>query len=179
MMYAEREKNMILRDYRNSDSSIICKWLRTEDELYKWSADRFNKFPLAGNDIIDNYTPQIKSGRFIPLTAVDADDSVIGHFIIRYPKETDDSTVRFGFVIVDPKLRNRGYGKEMLLLGIKYVKDHLSAQRIDLGVFADNSSAKRCYEAVGFREYSSRQCELPIGVWECIDMELFTDNKNT
>ncbi len=38
----------------------------------------------------------------------------------------------------------------MLRLGIKYVKDNLCAKRIDLGVFADNDSARYCYEAIGF-----------------------------
>ena len=164
---------MILRAYKKEDSAIICKWLRTEEELYRWSADRFNKFPLLENDIDDNYTPQIKSGRFIPLTATDESGKLLGHFIIRYPREDDNSTVRFGFVIISPEARGKGCGKEMLRLGIKYVKDSLDAKRIDLGVFANNDSAKHCYESVGFREYSRRECEMPIGVWDCIEMEMF------
>lgn len=166
---------MILRAYQKNDSAIICKWLRTEKELYQWSADRFNKFPLLENDIDNNYAPQIKTGRFIPLTAVDDQDNVLGHFIIRYPREDDDSTVRFGFVILNPEFRGKGYGKSMLMSGVRFVKENLSAQRIDLGVFSNNDIAKRCYEAVGFREYDRRKCELPIGTWECIDMELFIE----
>ena len=162
---------MILRDYRNEDSPVIAGWLRTEEELYKWSADRFNKYPLAGNDIEENYAPQLASGRFFPLTAVDEEGKVIGHFIIRYPREDDDSSVRFGFVIVAPEFRGKGYGKALLL----YVKEKLGASRIDLGVFENNESAKRCYEACGFKEYGMRDCELPIGVWKCIDMEMFAD----
>ena len=100
-------------------------------------------------------------------------EDLLGHFIIRYPREDVDSTVRFGFVILNPDLRGIGYGKEMLRLGIEYVKDNLSAKRIDLGVFANNDNARFCYESIGFREYSRRKCEMPIGVWECIDMELF------
>ena len=164
---------MILRKYIKEDSPIIATWLRTEEELYKWSADRFNKYPLEENDIEENCAPQIESGRFFPLTAEDEEGSVIGHFIIRYPREDDDSSVRFGFVIVDPKLRGKGYGKEMLILGVEYVKDNLSVNRIDLGVFENNESAKHCYEAVGFKEYNIRDCEMPIGNWKCIDMEMF------
>ena len=40
---------MILRAYKNEDAEIIAGWIRTEDELYKWSADRFNKYPLSGD----------------------------------------------------------------------------------------------------------------------------------
>ena len=162
---------MILRDYKNEDGALICSWIRDEDELYRWSADRFNKYPLYGEDINLSYIPQMESGRFIPLMA-EADGKTVGHFIIRYPKPDDDSSVRFGFVILDPELRGKGYGKEMLLLGIEYVKKNLTASRIDLGVFENNEAAKHCYEAAGFREYQRRRCEMPIGTWDCIDMEI-------
>ena len=166
---------MLLRDYKKEDGTIIASWLQKEDELYKWSADIYNKFPLLGDDIYENYLPQLGTGKFYPITAVDENENVIGHFIIRYPKADDESSVRFGFVIVTPTLRGKGYGKEMLRLGIEYVKSNLSASRIDLGVFANNEKAKHCYESVGFKEYGSRECALPIGTWNCIDMEMFLE----
>ena len=163
---------MKLREFKQEDAKIIAGWLRTEEELYRWSADRFNKYPLSGEDINESYTPQIESGRFFPLTLVDDNGDVLGHFIIRYPREDDERSVRFGFVIVDPSLSGKGYGKEMLRLGIEYAREKLHASRIDLGVFECNEAAKRCYEAIGFREYARRECEMPIGTWTCIDMEI-------
>lgn len=163
---------MKLRDFKKEDAEIIAGWIQSEEGLYKWSADRFNKYPLSGDDINENYTPQIETGRFYPLTAVDDNGTVVGHFIIRYPRDDDDSSVRFGFVIVDPSLRGKGYGKEMLVLGVEYVKEHLFASRIDLGVFENNENARHCYEAVGFTAYSTRECEMSIGTWKCIDMEM-------
>ena len=53
------------------------------------------------------------------------------------------------------------------------VKENLSATRNDLGVFENNESAWRCYEAAGFTEYARRKCKMPIGTWNCIDMEMF------
>ena len=164
---------MILRNYKKEDAHVIVGWLQSEEELYKWSADRFNKYPLSGEDINENYAPQLETGRFIPLTAVNDDGKICGHFIIRYPKDDDDSSVRFGFVIIDPTLRGKGYGKELLRLGIEYVKDNLNATRIDLGVFENNESARRCYEAAGFTEYARRECRMPIGIWNCADLEIF------
>lgn len=164
---------MKLRDYKVEDALIIASWLRSEEEVYKWSADRFNKYPLSGDDINENYAPQLETGRFFPLTAVDDNEEVVGHFIIRYPREDDDSSVRFGFVILNPVLRGKGFGKEMLRLGIEYVKTRLTASRIDLGVFENNERARHCYESVGFKKFDCRACELPIGTWNCIDLELF------
>lgn len=135
---------MILRDFKNEDAQIIAGWIRSEEELYKWSADRFNKYPLVGDDIIENYAPQIETRRFYPLTATVDNGDVVGHFIIRYPREDDNSSVRFGFVILSPEFRGKGYGKELLRLGIEYVKENLTASRIDLGVFEkqpENTSA--------------------------------------
>ena len=85
---------MILREYKSEDAATICKWLRTEEELYKWSADRFNKFPLSENDMNESYAPQLEGKRFFPLTAVDENGNILGHFIIRYPSEKDDTSVR-------------------------------------------------------------------------------------
>ena len=163
---------MVLRSYKKENAVSIADWIQTEEELYKWSADRFNKYPLSGDDIDEKYMPQIKEGRFFPVTADDENGNVVGHFIIRYPREDDDRSVRFGFVIVNPMFRGKGYGKEMLRLGVKYVKDNLQASRIDLGVFENNENARHCYEAVGFKEYGRRECKMPVGIWNCIDMEM-------
>ncbi|SKB92954.1 Protein N-acetyltransferase, RimJ/RimL family [Lachnospiraceae bacterium] len=163
---------MILRAYKKEDAAIICSWIKSEDELYKWSADIFNKYPLFEDDINDNYSSQTAGGRFFPMTAVSDEGKVIGHFIIRYPRKDDNSTVRFGFVIVDPEYRGKGNGSVMLRTGIRYVTDNMDAERVELGVFENNEAARHCYEAVGFKEYDHRTCELPIGIWNCIDMQI-------
>ena len=165
---------MILRAYRKEDSAVICKWLATEEDLYKWSADRFNKFPLLEDDINENYAPQIKSRRFIPLTATDEKENIIGHFIIRYPRENDNSTVRFGFVIINPLMRGRGYGKEMLTLGLKYAFEFLQADKVTIGVYENNDIAHNCYKALGFRDISITEKE-PFNV---IEMEILRQENN-
>ena len=163
---------MKLRKYRKEDSAVICSWIRDEESLYKWSADRIGIFPLPAEALNDNYAPALDSGCFFPMTAVDEEDRVIGHLFIRYPDETDRSTVRFDFVIVDPGIRGRGNGKEMLRLAIEYAANELKASRITLGVYANNPSARACYEAVGFRPAGKTLLhKMAIGEWECIELE--------
>lgn len=164
---------MKLRAYEREDSPIIASWVRTEEELYKWSADRYGFFPLKDYSIDENYAPAIPTGRFIPLTGIDEEGKVVGHLIIRYPKEDDDSSVRFGFVIVDPELRGKGYGRELLKLAIEYVRNNLTAKRIDLGVFANNPKAQKCYESVGFKEFGEHFIDTPFGQWRCVDLEVY------
>lgn len=164
---------MILRAYTREDSPVIAGWVRTEEELYRWSSDRYGFFPLLPYSIDENYIPQLQTGRFIPLTSVDEEGRPVGHLIIRYPNENDDSSVRFGFVIVDPEIRGKGYGRELLRLAIDYVRNNLTATRIDLGVFVNNPKARRCYESVGFTEYGAHVIDTPFGPWDCIDMEMY------
>lgn len=83
-------------------------------------------------------------------TAIDGDGPV-GFFTLRRPTE-DYDTLRFGFVVVDPRKRGKGYGKAMLQLGVKYAKETLRAKKVSLGVFENNRSAYYCYKAVGFQD---------------------------
>ena len=163
---------MKLRNYILEDANTIASWISDEKSLYQWSADRINIFPVCGNDINRCYTPMIRTGRFIPLTYV-CDDKIIGHLTIRYPIDGNDKVVRFGFVIVNPTLRGHGYGKKMLITAIEYVKNILKADKITLGVFANNDNAKYCYKSVGFENIGKNEVyRLKIGECECEEMQL-------
>ena len=87
--------NMELRKYQKEDSSIICGWIKNEQSLYQWSANRIGTFPLTDNALNEDYAPRMKSDRFIPLSALDENGHLAGHLYIRYPNEADDSIVRF------------------------------------------------------------------------------------
>ena len=56
---------------------------------------------------------------------------------------------------------------------IEYVKNNLTATRVDLGVFDNNPKARKCYESVGFKVYGSHMIDTPFGEWSCTDLELF------
>ncbi|MDE6387568.1 MAG: GNAT family N-acetyltransferase [Lachnospiraceae bacterium] len=164
---------MVLKKYQKEHSAIICSWIKDEKSLYQWSANRIGKFPLADDDLNENYAPMMKGNRFIPLCAFDDNGNLVGHLYVRYPDENDDSIVRFGFVIVAPVLRGCGNGKKMLRLAIDYAKNTLNASKITLGVFTNNDSARYCYESVGFKPIGKTEIyKMSIGEWECIEMEL-------
>lgn len=165
---------MILRPYTREDSPIIASWLRTERELYQWSADRYGIYPLPPYKIDENYIACIKetNGRFFPLTGVDENGQVVAHIIIRYPNPTDDTRLRLGFVIVDPTMRGKGYGKELCTLALAYIKEHFGVKYVELGVFENNESALKCYQSVGFEVCGTDSYETPYGVWKDIELEM-------
>lgn len=163
---------MTLIQYKFKDAEVITSWIKDEISMYKWSADRIQKFPIKAEDLNDCYIPLINNNRFFPLT-LEENDIPIGHLIIRYPKQDDNTIARLGFVIIEPKLRGRGIGKKMLQLAVEYAKNNLNAKKITLGVFANNESAKYCYEAVGFKPTGKiEKYSMKIGEWDCIEMEL-------
>ena len=161
---------MKLRLFTESDSPVICGWIKDEESLYRWSADRINHFPLSGDELAEFYAPQLKNGTSIPLTATDDTGKVIGHINLRYPDAEDKENIRFGFVIVDAAMRKRGLGREMLEQALAYAKE-LGAKKASLGVFEDNESAKKCYLSAGF-EFTGEAWEfdLPVGKRKCLEM---------
>ena len=95
---------MELRAYQPEDAAVICGWIRSETELYRWSADRLGQFPLLPETLQQHYAPKIGQD-FIPLTMCTEDGIPAGHMFLRYPDPADRSTVRLGFVIAAPAYR--------------------------------------------------------------------------
>lgn len=164
---------MYLRKYKESDAEKILSWIDNERELRLWSADRYGDYPIKAEDINLNYKQCSEQGNFYPMTLVDDNENVVGHLILRNPGE-DKSVVRLGFIIVDNKIRGKGYGKFLMKFAIKYAKEELKASEINLGVFKNNENAYRCYAASGFNEV-----EVEKGAyryededWDCVEMIL-------
>ena len=166
---------MKLRAFQKEDSAVICSWVKDEKSVYQWSADRIAQFPLDDDALNRHYELAHSRERIIPLTAVDESDRVAGHLFIRYPNREDESTVRFGCIIVDPALRGQGAGKALVNLAVDYARTVLGASVVTLAVFDNNPGARHCYEAVGFRAARKVTYKMPIGEWECTEMELTAD----
>ena len=139
-----------IRPYKTADAEIILSWCRDEKAFYQWTAGILGDFPITPNAF-----------RFVeslmPFTALD-ETGIVGFFTLRQPGGTSDE-LRFGFVIVNPAVRGKGYGKTMLKLGIKFAFEIYGAKRVSLGVFENNPSAYYCYKAVGFEDVRSHTSE--------------------
>lgn len=153
-----------LRPYKESDAEKILSFAKDEKTFYKWTAGVLGEYPLTAeqfNQVSNN----------MAFTALD-EDKIVGFFILRQPGE-DINELRVGFVIVDPEIRGKGYGKRMLQLGLKYAKEIYGATKAGLGVFANNEAAYYCYKAAGFEDI-----DLPEKVyfevcgekWECLEL---------
>ena len=93
---------------------------------------------------------------------------------MRNPNESLDE-LRFGFVIIDPDKHGKGYGKEMLRLGLKFAFEIYGAERASLGVFENNLPAYYCYKAVGFEDVvpDTTETYCILGEeWKCKELRM-------
>ncbi len=132
-----------LRPYKDTDAAVILSWCQDERSYYKWAAGKFGEYPVS-----EEQFGFVKS--LMPFTAFD-ENGIVGFFTLRMPGQTTDE-LRFGFVIVDPEKRGRGYGKEMLRLGLKFAFEIFGAEKASLYVYENNPAAYYCYKSVGFRD---------------------------
>lgn len=164
--------NLSLRPYRPSDAAVITSWIKSEYLMHQWCADRYQHYPVTPADMNSYYEQYINGQNSIAMTMVDGND-IVGYITLRIPAD-DPAERRLGFVIVDDSKRGLGLGKTLVTLAIRYALESLGATKISLGVFENNPSAIRCYEASGFvrvhrSEKESYQCFGEI--WNCIEME--------
>lgn len=164
---------MKLRNYIDSDANEIIKWIKDERALKQWSADRYGNFPITADDINNNYIECISFGNFYPMTLVD-NCNIAGHITLRNPDSNHKEIIRLGFIIVDDRLRGKGYGKILIQEAIKYAKTNLNAKEITLAVFENNDSAYHCYKSVGFKKIriDKNVFQFHNEMWNSIEMIL-------
>ena len=162
-----------LRPYKSCDAQAIEKWVQDKDVFTVWGGERFGNYPITAEIIDKKYSSDngdcAEPDNFYPWTAFD-ENGVVGHFIMRYING-DKKVIRFGWVVVDSSVRGKGYGTQMLRLGIKYAFEILGAEKITIGVFENNTPAHTCYKKVGFADVDV----VKDGRWNIIEMEI---NKN-
>ena len=153
-----------LRPYNKNDAETILSWTKDETAFYKWTAGVLGKYPLS----VEQFNEVSNAMAF---TAVD-DDEIAGFFTMRRPTKSHDE-LRFGFVIVNPAIRGKGYGKKMLQLGATFAKEIYGAKKASLGVFKNNEPAYYCYKSVGFVDLPETDTyEINGETWDCLELEM-------
>ena len=166
-----------LRPYKPSDANTILGWIKNEDVFRKWSADRYDHYPITAADMNHKYLQCngdcTEADNFYPMTAFD-ESGIVGHLILRFT-DAQKTEIRFGFVIVDDSKRGMGYGKGMLRLAMRFAFDILKAKKVTLGVLENNPSAYYCYKAAGFRDVTAEPEEyyhLMGKKLKCLELEV-------
>ena len=99
------------------------------------------------DDVMEEHALNYEDCAFV---AIDDGDKVAGFFCYSLNGQNNEGMLKF--IVVDPKMRGKGYGKQMLKLALEYAFNISKANSVQLNVFQENISAKKCYESVGFKE---------------------------
>ena len=98
---------LYLRPYKKDDARTIISWCEDESVFRKWTADRYDSYPITESDMNYKYFDCngdcAENDNFYPMTACD-ESRIVGHFILRYIGGHRD-ILRIGFVIIDDKKR--------------------------------------------------------------------------
>ena len=132
-----------IRPYKSADANTVLSWIRDEKMFYQWSAGKFGNYPITQKEFSFVET-------MMPFVAFD-ESGIVGFFTLRTPNASLYE-LRFGFIIVSPDVRGKGYGKAMLSLGLKFAFEIYGARKVSLGVFENNPSAYHCYKSLGFED---------------------------
>lgn len=155
-----------LRPYKDTDANAILSWCKKEEDFYKWTAGVLGNYPITEKEL--NFVKSL-----IPFTAFD-ESGIVGFFTLRNPGNSLDE-LRFGFIIVDPEIRCKGYGKAMIQQGLKFAFQIYGAKKASLGVFENNPSAYHCYKAIGFQDMISDNTETYHVMnedWKCLELTM-------
>ena len=143
---------MRLRPYiKSKDFKYITGWIDNERSHALWCANNF-PYPITAetfHGFLEKTMEEWTIGAFV---ATNDHGNIVGFF--RYSVNTKSNEGFLASVIVDNKLRGKGYGKEMILLALRYAFEMTGAELVQLNVFTENTDAKRCYERLGFVERS-------------------------
>lgn len=80
--------------------------------MRQWSADRYERYPVAPEDMNSYHEKYIDGEKSCALTMCDVND-VVGYITLRIPAD-DPSERRIGFVVVDDSKRGHRYGKALI-----------------------------------------------------------------
>ena len=160
-----------LRPYKSCDAETIAAWIKNETVFCNWGGERFGSYSITpastDNKYIGDNGDCVEPDNFYPWVAVNEDERVVDHLIMRYTGG-DHRQLRFGWVIVDDTLRGKGYGQQMLRLGLRYAFELLQAEVVTIGVLEGNEAARQCYRKVGFLETGLVQ----EGDWMVVEMRI-------
>ena len=137
---------MYLRPYRDPDITKIHSWIDSERTLRIWSGPRHPVFPFPPEELAAVYESYRKERVNFPMVAWD-DQGLAGAATLRYiaPRR-----IRLCNVITDHTRRGQGIGRALVGLVLKMCFELMDAERVSLGVLAENERAVRCYRAAGF-----------------------------
>ena len=164
-----------LEAFGRDDFDQLKTWMADEETLTNWAGALFS-FPLTTTALewyIEDTNDPGYSEAFIYKAVEEKSGKVIGHISLGGLSYKNNSG-RVTRVFIDPEVRGRGYCKAIVRAILKIGFEELKLHRISLGVYTQNGSAIKCYEAAGFVNEGTQRDVLKAGdtYWSLVEMSV-------
>lgn len=141
---------MRLRPYISArDYEYVERWLKDERVHSLWCAGRI-AYPLEEDALRAFLERDAKERCGCAFVATEDDGTPIGFFV--YSTNTKENFGFLRFVVLDDRIRGRGYGTQMLKLALQYAFEITGVSSVRINVFDVNTGARKCYAKLGFVE---------------------------
>ncbi|MEH6373073.1 GNAT family protein [Streptomyces sp. KLMMK] len=152
-----------LRAFEPSDAELIWRW-NNDPEVGRWM---FGGYPESAARIAERFEKLPRNSyasTFLGIEPLDA-PRLIGSVRLR-DAAPETGAAELDLRIGDKDYWGRGYATDTMRVICRYGFDEMRLHRIALTVVADNVSARRVYEKVGFvEEGRQRECFRRDGKW--------------
>jgi RimJ/RimL family protein N-acetyltransferase len=99
-------------------------------------------------------------------------DTIIGHAEII---DMGKGLYKLDKVIIDQKIRGKGYGQQLINMLLEYSFEKLNAAIVELNVYDWNAAGIRCYEKTGFTFNPEKKFSTKTGDIEWVALNMTID----
>jgi RimJ/RimL family protein N-acetyltransferase len=159
-----------LRDFAASDGELIRAWVRSPEELLLWAGPAF-RWPLDESQLTD-YAHESTGPSRHTWTAMESPRGIaVGHASVKF---SHPGEARVGRILIDPDRRGVGWGDALVHAVLATAFNEFGIERLDLGVFSQNTPAVRLYQRHGFKCHRLLRDVEHVGgnSWDAIQMRL-------
>ena len=134
----------LLQPPTESDYAELASWITSSDDCLLWAGPSV-RYPHSTEELRNVLT----SEGTVSLTLKNQKNELIGFGQIW---SRNQETAHLGRIIINPKFRKNGYGKELICSLVREAPQRFKHDLVTLKVYRRNEQALKIYEDIGFRE---------------------------
>lgn len=152
-----------LRPLDDALAEVACGWARTPAEVAMFAGPSLS-FPLDAAQFARVTLQQDRRPWVLLLAGVPVAMGSV---------QFSGDSARLGWVLTDPVRRGHGYGRRIVTELLTLAAADERVRRVTLGVYRDNTAARRLYADLGFVDTGARHYTEVDGLaWESFELEL-------